>query len=226
MINSYNVTYIGQTFDTTTQFAIVNVSNAIYPATVETLSVNLIGLQEYNNYTVRVSAINQIGASQFSDGVIQITDIAGLLIGLYIYFGINLHFDNLFIDLVPSQSPSVAVQSVSTTYIELDISPPAPIEQNGPIIAYEISITTFRFNIAPELRNTTDIPNGYPLTLNVTFSASSLQEFVVYSISVRAYTVAGSSVFSGIVQQTTDQSGMYIIIYRYPLFLEQATSVI
>ena len=92
LVNSYNVTYIGQTFDTTTQFVIVSVSNAIYPATVETLSVNLIGLQEYNNYTVRVSAINQIGASPFSDGNIQITDIAGLLIGLYIILGSTLHY--------------------------------------------------------------------------------------------------------------------------------------
>ena len=92
LVSSYNVTYIGQTFDTTTQFVIVSVSNAIYPATVETLSVNLIGLQEYNNYTVRVSAINQIGASPFSDGIIQITDIAGLLIGLYIILGSTLHY--------------------------------------------------------------------------------------------------------------------------------------
>ena len=80
LVNSYNVTYIGQTFDTTTQFVIVSVSNAIYPATVETLSVNLIGLQEYNNYTVRVSAINIEGPSQFTTGVIQITDIAGLIV--------------------------------------------------------------------------------------------------------------------------------------------------
>ena len=92
LVNSYNVTYIGQTFDTTTQFVIVSVLNAIYPATVETLSVNLIGLQEYNNYTVSVSAINQIGASPLSDGIIQITDIAGLLIGLYIILGSTLHY--------------------------------------------------------------------------------------------------------------------------------------
>ena len=84
LVSSYNVTYIGQTFDTTTLFVIVSVSNATYPATVETLSVNLIGLQEYNNYTVRVSAINQIGASPLSDGIIQITDIAGLLLNSFL----------------------------------------------------------------------------------------------------------------------------------------------
>ena len=83
LISSYNVTYIGQTVDTTTQFVTVNVTNAIYPSTVETLSVNLTGLQEYNNYTVRVSAVNQMGASPFLDGIIQITDIAGLLFNLF-----------------------------------------------------------------------------------------------------------------------------------------------
>ena len=60
----------------------VNVTNAIYPSTVETLSVNLTGLQEYNNYTVRVSAVNQMGASPFSDGITQITDISGLFLVL------------------------------------------------------------------------------------------------------------------------------------------------
>ena len=65
------------------------------------------------------------------------------------------------------------------------------------------------FNIEPELRNTTEIPNGYPLTLSVIFNASSLQEFVEYNISVRAYTVAGPSVFSGIVLQTTIATGLY-----------------
>ena len=82
LVSSYNVSYIGQTFDTTTQFVTVNVTNAIYPSTVETLSVNLTGLQEHDNYTVRVSAVNQIGASPFSDGIIQITDIASKSINL------------------------------------------------------------------------------------------------------------------------------------------------
>ena len=92
--------------------------------------------------------------------------------------------------------------------MQLVISPPPSIEQNGPIIAYEIRIETFRFSIASELRNTTDIPAVYPLTLNVPFNASSLQEFVEYNISVRAYTSAGASELSSIVQQTTSQAGL------------------
>ena len=105
--------------------------------------------------------------------------------------------------------------------MQLVISPPPSIEQNGPIFAYEIRIETFRFSIASELRNTTDIPAVYPLTLNVPFNASSLQEFVEYNISVRAYTSAGPSEFSTIVQQTTSQAGLllqYSVIISSSLF--------
>ena len=75
-ITSYNISYIGQTFETNTQFATVPISNLIYPAE-EQVSFNLIGLQEYNNYTINVSAINGEGSSEFTAGVIQITDEAG-----------------------------------------------------------------------------------------------------------------------------------------------------
>ena len=112
------------------------------------------------------------------------------------------------VHLAPSESPTLTVQSVSTTDIGLIIIAPTPIEQNGPIIAYEISIVTFRFSIPSELRNTTDIPDGYPLTINVIFNASTLQEFVEYNISVRAYTATGPSVFSSIVRQTTLAAGI------------------
>ena len=135
---------------------------------------------------------------------LQILQVSQLI---YLRFPV-LYCNHSFIDLVPSESPTVTVQSVSTTDVQLVISPPPSIEQNGPIIAYEIRIETFRFSIASELRNTTDIPAVYPLTLNVTFNASSLQEFVEYNISVRAYTSAGASEFSSIVQQTTSQAGL------------------
>ena len=82
LVIRYKVTYTGQIFDTTTQSETVIVSNAIYPATVETLSVVIAGLEEYNNYTIRVSAVNEIGASPFSDEITQITDIAGLIVCL------------------------------------------------------------------------------------------------------------------------------------------------
>ena len=80
IITSYNISYTGETFETDTQFVTVNITNPIYPN--DTLvSFNLIGLQEYNNYTINVSAINGEGSSEFTDGVIQITDEAGKSVG-------------------------------------------------------------------------------------------------------------------------------------------------
>ena len=75
-ITSYNINYTGEIFDTDTRFVNVPITNPIYPADAQ-VSFDLTELQEYNNYTIRVSAINGIGSSEFTAGVIQITDEAG-----------------------------------------------------------------------------------------------------------------------------------------------------
>ena len=75
-ITSYNISYTGEIFDTVTQFVTVPISNPIYPTVVQ-VSFDLAGLQEYNNYTISVRAINGEGSSEFTAGVIQITDEAG-----------------------------------------------------------------------------------------------------------------------------------------------------
>ena len=75
-ITSYNISYTGETFDTDTQLVTVPISDPIYPAAAEVSSV-LTRLQEYNNYTISVRAINGEGSSEFTAGVIQITGEAG-----------------------------------------------------------------------------------------------------------------------------------------------------
>ena len=77
-ITSYRISYTGVEFDTTTQFETINIAGRTYPAIAQE-SIDLIGLQEYNNYTIRISAINGIGSSDFTAGVIQITNEGGLL---------------------------------------------------------------------------------------------------------------------------------------------------
>ena len=77
-ITSYNISYTGETFDNITQFVTVNITDPIYPAVAQ-VSSDLTELQEYNNYTINVSAINRIGTSGFTAGVIQITNEGGLL---------------------------------------------------------------------------------------------------------------------------------------------------
>ena len=68
-------------FDTYTQFVTVPISNPIYPAVTQ-VSFDLTELQEYNDYTIRVSAVNRVGTSEFTAVVIQMTNEGGLL---YLY---------------------------------------------------------------------------------------------------------------------------------------------
>ena len=89
-ITSYNISYTGEIFYTDTQFVTVNITNRIYPAVAQ-VSFNLTGLQEYNNYTISVSAINGEGSSEFTAGVIQITDEAGKSVGnCFVQMGITV----------------------------------------------------------------------------------------------------------------------------------------
>ena len=81
-ITSYNISYTGELFVTDTQFAFVNITNRIYPAVTE-VSSDLTGLQEYNNYTISVRAINGEGSSEFTTGVIEITDEAGEILEIH-----------------------------------------------------------------------------------------------------------------------------------------------
>ena len=79
-ITSYNISYTGELFDTNTQFAFFNITNRIYPAVTQ-VSFDLTELQEYNNYTISVSATNSEGVSAFTAGVIWRTDEAGKSVG-------------------------------------------------------------------------------------------------------------------------------------------------
>ena len=75
MILSYIVSYTGNPIDTFTQSITVNVSLS-YPATACT-NTTLDGLEEFNNYTVTVQAVNSAGSSDSSTEVVTETDQAG-----------------------------------------------------------------------------------------------------------------------------------------------------
>ena len=75
LIRSYNVSYTGDPFDTPIQSQSFAVSLS-YPATV-CVNVTLTGLEEFNNYTVSVQAVNSAGSGDSSVGVIAQTDAAG-----------------------------------------------------------------------------------------------------------------------------------------------------
>ena len=75
LITGYIVSYTGDPFDTPTQSMTVNVSLS-YPATA-CINTTLTGLEEFNNYTVTVRAINSLGPSDASTGVTAQTNAAG-----------------------------------------------------------------------------------------------------------------------------------------------------
>ena len=60
LITSYTVTYQGELFNTTQFTSTVSVSTVVYPLT-ESSSMCISNLEEYNNYTVLVSANNGAG---------------------------------------------------------------------------------------------------------------------------------------------------------------------
>ena len=69
----YNISYRGQMFDTITQYFIINRTILSAPVTV-----NITGLQEYTNYSIKISSIDGvIEANKFSVEISQMTESAG-----------------------------------------------------------------------------------------------------------------------------------------------------
>ena len=117
--------------------------------------------------------------------------------------------------LVPADSPTLIFRSLSTTEISTIILPPNAMDQNGPIISYEVSIYTSLFDIPINLTNITMSPSTYPLFNNISFSATGLEEFVFYNLTVRAYTSVGTGEFSSGILQQTDPAGKFITYITY-----------
>ena len=81
-ISSYNVTYVGNLFDTTEVSTTVSVSSVVYPLT-ESSSVCISNLEEYNNYTVLIRAVN--GAGEGTAATITVETLEeGLCVSFYL----------------------------------------------------------------------------------------------------------------------------------------------
>ena len=83
-ITSYNVTYQGELFNTTGYNTTISVSSVVYPLT-ESSSVCLSDLEEYNNYSVSIRAINGAGEGDAATIIVQTLEA-----GLYNYIVILL----------------------------------------------------------------------------------------------------------------------------------------
>ena len=76
LITSYIVSYTGDPFDISNPEITVSISLP-YPATTCT-DITLTRLEEYNNYTVTAQAVNSIGVSSVSPGMMEQTNEAGM----------------------------------------------------------------------------------------------------------------------------------------------------
>ena len=82
----------------------------------------------------------------------------------------------------------------------------APIDQNGVITTYEVLYTpleTFNGSIGPLRENVTR------LAVNLTY----LEEYINYTISVRAYTSVGEGPYSNMIRASTFENGKFKLPY-------------
>ncbi len=107
--------------------------------------------------------------------------------------------------LAPGAAPrNLSVMPISATIVSVQWEAVERIERNGEIIVYEITYTpqqTFGGSIGEEAKNV----SGSELSTNIT----GLQEFLNYSISIRAYTSIGAGPDSDVVMIRTLPSGMF-----------------
>ena len=95
------------------------------------------------------------------------------------------------ISVAPNASPdNVQVLAISSTAILVTWDPVPEISRNGIITQYEVKVNQSTFDEIPSTRLTTT--NGSVLMVEL----GGLEEYVEYSIRVRAYTSEGPGPFS------------------------------
>ena len=107
-------------------------------------------------------------------------------------------FANFLFPTAPDGYPQDTIALTRTsTEIEVRWNPVPPSQRNGDITHYEVELneTTFTERSTSELRQT----NGTQLLLLLT----GLEEFVEYSMRVRAYTSVGTGPFSPNISNAT-----------------------
>ena len=105
------------------------------------------------------------------------------------------------LSVAPNAAPTnVAAVSISSTEIMVSWDEVPPIDRNGIVTVYEVlyePLETFGGAIMSMTVNTT----------NTSTTLSGLEEFVMYNISVRAYTSEGPGPYSEEIARRTDEDG-------------------
>ena len=107
----------------------------------------------------------------------------------------------------PAASPeNVRATATSFTTIMVTWEEVPAIDRNGIIVNYEVQFEPLQFTgeLETEAINTTSL----------SASISSLEEYVEYDISVRAYTSVGPGPYSDPVTERTLEDGSYVVFTR------------
>ena len=98
----------------------------------------------------------------------------------------------------------VRATNQSATSILVTWDPVPAIDRNGIITSYDVEYTQNMFPSAPTVQN---------VTVNDTMATlTDLQEYVVYSIRVRASTSVGVGPYSDNVTERTQEAGMFLYL--------------
>ena len=119
----------------------------------------------------------------------------------------GLYFPSL---LVPGSAPrDLTAMATSPTSIAVMWGEVLPRDQNGVIIAYEVTYTALE-----TFGGVTETVNVSGLTMLV--GLTGLHEFVNYTISVQAFTDVGAGPYTDQVTESTHEAGMcyYVLLYR------------
>ena len=196
VITQYEVEYNQFTFDSvsTTQNIIVNSTMAV-----------LTGLEEYVDYSIQVRAYTSVGPGPYSDVVTERTRqdctydySSAFMVEWMIYYFALVPY------IVPASPPSsVSAAALSSTSIQVNWTEVPAIDQNGVITQYEVEYNQTTFTEVT-VYNTAIVYSTMSTTV-----LSGLEEYVEYSIRVRAYTGVDPGPQSNVTFVTTDEDGNY-----------------
>ena len=187
-ITGYQVMYMLPEFVVEEREVVVNTSVEI--ATISELFPGV-------NYTFTVTAFNEIDQSTPSDPVTVRTLDEGKT-----QHKLDTDFTTDPIAAPTSPPSNVMATAVSPTSIMVTWDMVPPIDQNGVITMYEVLYEPLEAFNGAIMSNTTTV-DGTARAVNLT----GLEEYVNYTISVRAYTSAGEGPYSDGVIELTNEDG-------------------
>ena len=105
-----------------------------------------------------------------------------------------------FIRIVPTAPPgNLTVVVLDSRSLQLSWNPPPDEHQNGEVLGYNITITAV----------TTGTKLQYNSITSTSLTVSDLHPYNTYRCRVAAFTTAGTGPFTTVLEQTTEQDGMF-----------------